>query len=122
MIEFMFSDTLKHNNMKKWEKECIDALSVNSMIKKGELLRAVQWTGYNLEQVIDFVGKSPRFNEWFNSWEEYEQYVKEHNNIVKLFSPTGHSVEVHSGDWIVKLPDGTNVPVRNCWLKEKENC
>ena len=83
-----------------------------------ETLKAVQWTGYNLEEVIGFVGKSPRFNDWFKSWEEYEKYVAEHDRIVKLFSPTGYSVDVHPGEWIVKLPDGTNVPVRNCWLKE----
>lgn len=104
--------------MEKWEKDCIDAISVNYMMRREELLRAVQWNGNNLEQVIDFVGKSPRFNEWFNSWEEYKQYVKEHNNVVKLFSHTGYNVEVKVGEWIVKLPDGTNVPVRNCWLKE----
>jgi len=104
--------------MKRWEQECYEAITKFKEYKKMHNLRAVLWDGNNLEEVIRFVGKSPRFNEWFKSWEEYEKYVAEHGGIVKLFSPTGYNVEVRPGEWIVKLPDGTNVPVRNCWLKE----
>lgn len=38
----------------------------------------IQWTGKNLKEVIDFTGKSPRFEEWFKSWEEFETYVHQH--------------------------------------------
>ena len=48
-------------------------------------LNAVLWTGKNLEEVIEFTGKSRKFNEWFKSWEEYEKYVHEHDDIIKLF-------------------------------------
>ena len=80
-------------------------------------LKAVLWTGRNLEEVIEFVGKSRKFNEWFKSWEEYEKFVHEHGDIVKLFAPDGLSVDVLPGTWIVKTPEGFNVPMTNPWLK-----
>lgn len=70
----------------------------------------IQWTGNNLKEVIDFTGKSPRFEEWFKSWEEYENYVHSHNDILKLFCEDGSHYEVPVGAWIVKTPDGYNVP------------
>lgn len=70
----------------------------------------IQWTGNNLKEVIDFTGKSPRFEEWFKSWEEYENYVHTHNDILKLFCEDGSHYEVPVGAWIVKTPDGYNVP------------
>lgn len=70
----------------------------------------IQWTGNNLKEVIDFTGKSPRFGEWFNSWDEYEKYVHTHNDILKLFCEDGSHYEVPVGAWIVKTPDGYNVP------------
>jgi uncharacterized membrane protein YheB (UPF0754 family) len=60
------------------------------------------WTGDNLKEVIDFVGKAPWFDEWFKSWEEYEAYVKSHNNIFKIFSLSGH-YEIYPGCEIQKL-------------------
>ena len=60
------------------------------------------WTGDNLKEVIDFVGKAPWFDEWFKSWEEYEAYVKSHNNIFKIFSLSGH-YEIYPGCEIQRL-------------------
>lgn len=70
----------------------------------------IQWTGNNLKEVIDFTGKSPRFEEWFKSWEEFETYVHQHNDILKLFCEDGSHFEVPVGAWIVKTPDGYFVP------------
>ena len=70
----------------------------------------IQWTGNNLKEVIDFTGKSPKFGEWFNSWEEFENYVHTHNDILKLFCEDGSHYEVPVGAWIVKTPDGYNTP------------
>ena len=70
----------------------------------------IQWTGNNLKEVIDFTGKSPRFEEWFKSWEEFETYVHQHNDILKLFCEDGSHYEVPKGAWIVKSPDGYNLP------------
>ena len=70
----------------------------------------IQWTGNNLKEVIDFTGKSPRFGEWFKSWEDFENYVHSHSDILKLFCEDGSHYEVPVGAWIVKTPDGYNVP------------
>jgi hypothetical protein len=78
--------------------------------KQGQPDNMIQWTGNNLKEVIDFTGKSPRFGEWFKSFEEYENYVHTHNDILKLFCEDGSHYEVPVGAWIVKTPDGYNVP------------
>lgn len=70
----------------------------------------IQWTGNNLKDVIEFTGKSPRFDEWFKTWDEYESYVHSHGNILKLFNEDGTHLEVPVGAWIFKTPDGQNVP------------
>lgn len=70
----------------------------------------IQWTGKNLKEVIDFTGKSARFDEWFKSWDEYETYVHSHGDIFKLFCVDGSHYEVPAGAWIVKTPDGYNIP------------
>lgn len=72
----------------------------------------IQWTGNNLKEVIDFTGKSKKFGEWFKSWEDFENYVHNHDNIVKLFCEDGSHYEVQVGAWIVKTPDGYNTPSR----------
>ena len=83
----------------------------------------IQWTGNNLKEVIDFTGKSPRFGEWFKSWEEYENYVHSHNDILKLFCEDGSHYEVPIGAWIVKTPDGYNVPsVAKYVQQEQQEC
>jgi len=47
--------------------------------------KQIQWTGDNLREVIEFTGLHPKFNDWFNSWEEYEEYVRTHDSIFKLY-------------------------------------
>jgi len=71
----------------------------------------IQWKGDNLKEVINFTGVYKEgFEKWFhNSWEEYEKYVHEHNDIFKLFNEDGSHYEVPIGAWIVKTPDGYNV-------------
>ena len=73
-------------------------------------IRMIQWTGDNLRKVVEFTGLSPRFKEWFNSWDEYESYVHHHNNIFKLFIDDETCYEVPVGAWIIKTPDGYNIP------------
>lgn len=85
-------------------------LGVITSLQQEQPGNMIQWTGNNLKEVIDFTGKSPRFGEWFNSWKEYENYVHTHNDILKLFCEDGSHFEVPVGAWIVKTPDGYNVP------------
>ena len=80
----------------------------------------IQWTGNNLKEVIDFTGKSPRFGEWFKSWEEYENYVHTHNDILKLFCEDGSHYEVPVGAWIVKTPDGYNLPSVAKYIQQEQ--
>lgn len=84
------------------------------------LANMIQWTGNNLKEVIDFTGKSLRFGEWFKSWEEYENYVHSHNDILKLFCEDGSHYEVPVGAWIVKTPDGYNVPSVAKYVQQRQ--
>lgn len=81
----------------------------------------IQWKGDNLKEVIDFTGKSKNFDEWFPSFEEFERYVHEHNNIFKLFNEDGSHFEIPVGAWIVKTPDGYNVASKAIF-KNKPSC
>ncbi len=78
----------------------------------------IQWKGDNLKEVIGFTGKNKNFDKWFTSFEEYERYVHEHNNIFKLFNEDGSHYEVPVGAWIVKTPDGYNIASKAV-LKQK---
>jgi hypothetical protein len=42
--------------------------------KKPIINEAVQWTGDNLREIIDFTGLHPSAQKW--TWEEYEEVVK----------------------------------------------
>ena len=95
-------------------EECIDWLE-----KQGEQKPCmIQWKGDNLKEVISFTGKDKNFEKWFKSFEEYEKYVHEHNDIFKLFNENGNHYEIPVGAWIVKTPDGYNI-ASNAVLKQK---
>jgi hypothetical protein len=72
--------------------------------RRGDI-EAIQWNGDNLKEVLEFVGKDPRFSEWFNSFEEYEEYVKSHDNIFKIFHKE-YTSHVYTSDYIIKECDG----------------
>ena len=78
----------------------------------------IQWTGDNLKELVHFTGKSPKFEEWFKTWEDFENYVHTHNNIFKIFNEDGSHVEVPVGAWIIKTPDGYNVASRYVFKKK----
>ena len=120
-------------NLKKELEECVPELQESEDERnwkavleyvKDDALRAwlerhkeqkpvmIQWTGKNLKEVIDFTGKSPKFGEWFKSWEDFENYVHSHDDILKLFCEDGSHYEAPVGAWIVKTPDGYNIPSR----------
>ena len=77
-----------------------------------QYINMIQWTGDNLKELVQFTGKSPKFDEWFKTWEEFENYVHTHNNIFKIFNSDGSHIEIPVGAWIVKTPDGYNVASR----------
>ena len=100
-------------------EQCLAAAEINALelaletidsLQQEQPANMIQWTGSNLQEVIDFTGKSPKFGEWFKTWDEFESYVHSHGDILKLFSEDGSHFEVPVGAWIVKTPDGYNVP------------
>lgn len=124
---------LKENEDEKIRKEIISILRnaywtsnknrFNELVvwleKQGEQNPCmIQWKGDNLKEVIDFTGKDKNFGKWFKSFEEYEKYVHEHNDIFKLFNENGSHYEIPVGAWIVKTPDGYNI-ASNAVLKQK---
>lgn len=100
--------------------ELSDLLSFITTLQQEQPDNMIQWTGNNLKEVIDFTGKSPRFGEWFKSWEELESYVHSHGDILKLFSEDGSHYEVPVGAWIVKTPDGYNVPSVAKYIQQEQ--
>lgn len=98
-------------NFEGGKKEVIDHPEKYGLQKEQKPVM-IQWTGKNLKEVIDFTGKSPRFREWFKSWDEFESYVHGHGDIFKLFCEDGSHYEVPVSAWIVKTPDGYNIPSR----------
>lgn len=79
--------------------------------KKPVIIEAVQYTGNNLEEVIAFTGKHPRFNEWFKSWEDYIAHVSSDNGIFKIFTLEG-VMDASIGDYIIKGIKGEFYPCK----------
>jgi hypothetical protein len=75
--------------------------------KKPVVIEAVQWTGDNLKEVIDFTGLHESARKW--TWEEYEGVVKEKG--LKIFTLEGpHWASV--GSWIIKGIQGEFYPCK----------
>lgn len=72
--------------------------------------RFILWNGNNLREVYSFCPGN--LKTWFNNWDEFENYVKEHGNIFKIFTPDGH-YEIPPGTWITLTPDGEKLPIGN---------
>jgi hypothetical protein len=65
--------------------------------KKPVVISAVQWTGDNLREIIDFTGRHPSAKEW--SWEEFEQVAAKDG--LKIFTLEGsHLASI--GDYIIR--------------------
>ncbi len=62
---------------------------------------AIQWTGDNLKDVIDFTGLHPSANKW--SWQEYEEVVRKDG--LKIFTIKGPRM-ASIGDWIIRTEVG----------------
>jgi hypothetical protein len=79
--------------------------------KKPVVIDAIQWTGDNLREVIDFTGKHPRWSEWFASWEDYEERVRKDGGIFKIITLEG-TIKASPGDWIIRGVNGEHYPCK----------
>ena len=77
--------------------------------KKPVVIEAIRWDGENLAEVLSFTGKSPRFEEWFSSFDEYAAHVSSDDNKFKVFTPEG-AMEANVGDWIIRGVRGEHYP------------
>ena len=75
--------------------------------KKPVEIEAVQWTGENLREVIDFTGLHPSANKW--TWGEYELVVRQSG--LKIFTLEG-AMKADHGDWIIKGVKGEFYPCK----------
>lgn len=75
------------------------------------IVAALQWTGTNLAEVLEFTGKHPKWNEWFpGGFEEYAEFVKNDRNVFKIKTLEG-THEAKPGDWILRSPTGEHYPI-----------
>lgn len=79
--------------------------------KRPVVIEAIQWTGENLREVIGFTGKHPRWSEWFTSWEQYEQRVRDDGGIFKILTLEG-TLRASPGDWIIRGVRGEHYPCK----------
>ncbi len=74
------------------------------------IVAALQWTGTNLAEVLEFTGKHPKWNEWFpGGFEEYAEFVKNDRNVFKIKTLEG-THEAKPGDWIMRGVNGEHYP------------
>lgn len=76
-------------------------------------ISAIEWTGANLEDVLEFTGRHPKFDEWFESFEQYAEHVARDGFEFKIFTEYGPVIAV-PGEFIVKEHGQTTC----VWTKE----
>ena len=75
--------------------------------KRPVVIEAIQWTGGNLREIIDFTGLNDSAKHF--SWEEYEALVKKEG--LKIFTLEGtHMASI--GDYIIKGVAGEVYPCK----------
>lgn len=79
--------------------------------KKPVTVEAIQYTGANLHEVLDFTGKHPLWGEWFKSFEDYEAHVHSDRGVFKILTLEG-TMEALPGDWIIRGVKGEHYPCK----------
>jgi hypothetical protein len=79
--------------------------------KKPVEIEALQYTGDNLEEMLNFTGKHPKFDQWFKSLEDYQMHVLNDRMIFKVFTLEG-VMEASIGDYIIKGVKGEFYPCK----------
>lgn len=73
---------------------------------KPQYVNAVQFTGENHAEVLDFLGKAPMFDDWFASVDEWIDRVRRDGNTIKVFYEDGHVSKVFPMDWVFRKETG----------------
>lgn len=79
--------------------------------KKPVTITAIQWTGDNLKEVLDFTGKHPKWGEWFSDFAAYAARVKSDGNVFKILTLEG-TMKALPGDWIIRGVNGEHYPCK----------
>lgn len=62
--------------------------------------------GKNLKDVLEFTGKALDFDKWFETFEDYEAYVRKDGMRFKIFYNNDCIGMTWPSDYIVKKPTG----------------
>lgn len=83
-------------------------------------IEAVKWDGTNLKEVFDFFDQHhPKFNEWFPTWKDYEEYVKKDGYCFKIFGPNNETTHVYPGSYIIKWAPGAYEAVNGLFFESE---
>lgn len=80
--------------------------------KKPVEVDAICYTVDNLKEAIEFVGRHPKFDEWFPTWESYQRHVDADMGRFKIVTLEG-DMYASPGDWIIRGIAGEFYPCRN---------
>ena len=79
--------------------------------KKPVVIQAVQWTGDNLQEILEFVGRHPDFDNWFQDNAEYADFVRNDGNRFKIKTLEG-TMYADAGDWVIRGVKGEFYPCK----------
>lgn len=79
--------------------------------KKPVVIQAVQWTGDNLQEILEFVSMHPDFNTWFKNNDEYTDFVRNDGNRFRIKTLEG-TMYADKGDWIIQGVKGEFYPCK----------
>lgn len=83
-------------------------------------IEAIRWDGNNLREVFDFFEDHPaKFNEWFPTWEDFEERVRQDNWLFKIFGPDNEVQHVYPGSYIIKWGPGAYEAVNGLYFESE---
>lgn len=93
-------------------------MTVQVARKKPVDVQVIQYKGpENLEEVLEFTGKHPKWYEWFSSFEEYKKCVENDRGVFKIYTLEG-TMESHPGDWIIRGVRGEHYSCKQSIFEE----
>ena len=75
------------------------------------VVEAMLYTGQNLAAVIQFTGKHPKWDTWFESWDDYVSHVDKSGGIFRILTSYG-TMDAEPGDCIIEGAEGEFYPCK----------